>query len=261
MKLQCFIWTIVFVILILCGPSLQVIQNQQNAVSRPLLKYTPDILRSLNHSSVTVDKHSSDLPNPANNKTRKRGRKGGVRERLKRRRTRPFLPELVVGNARSLNNKIDELRACCKHLNEYRCASLLCFSETWFQESASNSSLDIEGFCLKRADRTCESSKTRGGGTCVYVNEKWCHPNNVHVKQQMCTPDLEMLTVILRPYYLPREFTKVTINILYVPPHANTANAMTTVTNKINRQMESFLSLATLTRPALKTTFQISNST
>ncbi|GFS20055.1 endonuclease domain of the non-LTR retrotransposon LINE-1 [Elysia marginata] len=212
MKFQCFAWTILFVILFLCGPTFQTFQQNQHAVSTPPFKYTPAILRSLNRPSVNVNKNNLDPYTPPGPKPRKRGRKGGVRERLKRRRSRPFFPELIIGNARSRNNKVDELRACTNYLNECRCASLLCFSETWFQESASDSSFDIDNFCLKRSDRTKASNKSRGGGTFLYINEKWCHPNNVHVKQQLCTPDLEMLTVVLRPFYLPREFTKATVN-------------------------------------------------
>ncbi|GFR69034.1 endonuclease domain of the non-LTR retrotransposon LINE-1, partial [Elysia marginata] len=129
-------------------------------------------------------------------------------------RSRPFLPELIIGNARSLDNKFDELRACTKYLSKYGCASLLCF----------------------RSDRTKASNKSRGGGTCLYVNEKWCHLNNVHVKQRLCTPDLEMLTVVLRQFYLPREFAKVTVNVVYVHPKANTIAAMSTVTNHVHKQ-------------------------
>ncbi|GFS19487.1 endonuclease domain of the non-LTR retrotransposon LINE-1 [Elysia marginata] len=109
------------------------------------------------------------------------------------------------------------------------------FSETSFAESAPDSSFDIDNFCQKRSDRTKASNKSRGGGTCLYVNEKWCHPNNVHVKQQLCTPDLEMLIVVLRPFYPPREFTKVTV-VVYVHSKANTIAAMSTVTNHVHEQ-------------------------
>ncbi|GFR64748.1 endonuclease domain of the non-LTR retrotransposon LINE-1, partial [Elysia marginata] len=190
----------------------------------------------MNRPSVNVNKNNKDPSTLPGLKAQKRGRKGGVREQLKRRRSRSFLPELIIGNARSRNNKIEELRAYTKYLNEYRCASLLCFSETWFAESASDSSFDIDNFCQKRSDRTKASYKSRGGGTCLYVNEKWCHPNNVHVKQQLCTPDLEMLNVALRPFYPPREFTKVTVNVVYVHPKANTIAAMSTVTNNVHEQ-------------------------
>ncbi|GFR91965.1 Pol-like protein [Elysia marginata] len=45
-----------------------------------------------------------------------------------------------------------------------------------------------------------------------------------------------MLTVVLKPFYLPREFTKVTVNVVYVHPKANTIAAMSTVTNHVHEQ-------------------------
>ncbi|KAJ8333842.1 hypothetical protein SKAU_G00411610 [Synaphobranchus kaupii] len=42
---------------------------------------------------------------------RKRGRRGGIRNRLRRRDTRTPLPSIILSNLRSLNNKVDEIRA------------------------------------------------------------------------------------------------------------------------------------------------------
>ncbi|KAJ8364456.1 hypothetical protein SKAU_G00132870 [Synaphobranchus kaupii] len=42
---------------------------------------------------------------------RKRGRRGGIRNRLRRRYTRPPLPSIILSKLRSLNNKVDEIRA------------------------------------------------------------------------------------------------------------------------------------------------------
>lgn len=41
---------------------------------------------------------------------RRRGKRGGVRQRLRRRGNRPALPSIILFNARSLRNKMDELR-------------------------------------------------------------------------------------------------------------------------------------------------------
>ena len=68
-----------------------------------------------------------------------------------------------------------------------------------------------------RTARTEESGKAGGGGVCVYVNEKWCHPNNAVIKRHWCSPHLECLTLSLRPYYLPREFSHIVYNTIYVP--------------------------------------------
>ncbi|GFR86232.1 endonuclease domain of the non-LTR retrotransposon LINE-1 [Elysia marginata] len=49
-----------------------------------------------------------------------------------------------------------------------------------------------------------------------------------------------MLTVVLRPFYLLRKFTKVTVNVVYVHPGANTIAAMSTVTNHVHEQQNQF---------------------
>ncbi|KAK3507224.1 hypothetical protein QTP70_011003 [Hemibagrus guttatus] len=51
-------------------------------------------------------------------------------------------------------------------------SAALCFTETWLHEAILDSALHLPGFQLFRADRDAESSgKTRGGGTCFYINE------------------------------------------------------------------------------------------
>ena len=61
---------------------------------------------------------------------RKRGKRGGLRVKTRRRKSRPFLPVVVLGNLQSIRNKIDELQACAKYFFEYRESSVMCFSET-----------------------------------------------------------------------------------------------------------------------------------
>jgi hypothetical protein len=67
------------------------------------------------------------------------------------------------------------------------------------------------------------SGKSRGGGIALLLNERWC--NNVTVKEKMCTKDVELLSVSIRPFYLPREFSNVFVTALYIPPDANVQNA------------------------------------
>lgn len=70
-----------------------------------------------------------------------------------------------------------------------------------------------------RADRTSQSGKVRGGGVCVYINNRWCE--NVKVHNRVCTPEVEMLTLSLRPFYLPWQFPAVVVTCTYIPPSAN----------------------------------------
>jgi ribosome assembly protein 1 len=64
---------------------------------------------------------------------------------------------------------------------------------------------EIPGFTMLRCDRSAdETGKSRGGGVCAYINSQWC--TNVTVREQLCTEHVDLLSVALRPFYLPREF-------------------------------------------------------
>ncbi|KAJ8028790.1 hypothetical protein HOLleu_31125 [Holothuria leucospilota] len=149
---------------------------------------------------------------------RKRGRAGGVRRRNKSRKNRPFLPSIIMGNVQSITNKTEELCANARYLSDFRYASVLSFTETWLTGNHSDSHVEIDGFKLLRGDRDLMATgKKSGGGVCVYINNMWCHPNNVFIKHHTCTPNLEMLTVSIRPFYLPREFSHVLLCTIYIP--------------------------------------------
>ncbi|KAK1806971.1 hypothetical protein P4O66_005464, partial [Electrophorus voltai] len=75
-------------------------------------------------------------------------------------------------------------------------------------------------------DRTADSGKSRGGGVCAMVNNSWCNNANVVTLARSCSPNLELLALKLRPFYLPGEFTSVIINTVYIPPQANMDTAL-----------------------------------
>jgi len=161
-----------------------------------------------------------------NKRRRKRGRKGGVRARTKRRGNKLHLPSIILGNVQSLNNKVDELCARAKFLSEYRTASVLCFTETWLKSETPNNHIEPDGFSVYRADRTAESGKELGtGGVCLFVNNRWC--KNVTIKDKICTPKLELLVVSCRPYFLPREIPCVIFIIVYLPEGHHTPSEET----------------------------------
>ena len=199
------------------------------------IQYSPAILKSLRNVSTKVTTTYTDQIPPEIRK-RKRGRKGGVRARYRRRAENPPLPAVITGNARSLNNKLEELCANAKFLNEYREAALICISETWFHKKVTDKNAAVENFSLYRCDRTFESEKDSGGGVCVYVNKSWCNNNNIHVTHESCTPDLEILPLSLRPYYIPREFPKIFLNTVYIPPHADTNVASHEILERVHQQ-------------------------
>ncbi len=62
---------------------------------------------------------------------RKRGKRAGVLVRLRRRPLRPPLPNILLANVKSLDNKLCELRAHISYQRETRDCCIICLTETW----------------------------------------------------------------------------------------------------------------------------------
>lgn len=147
-------------------------------------------------------------------KRRKRGSRGGILKRLRRRGSRLPLPAIILLNVRSLRNKTDELSALIKYDGDYRHTSLFCFTETWLSQETADFYLD--GFTLIWFDRdTFKTQKTVGGGLCMAVNNRWA--TNFTLRETDCSKHYEIMVVSFRPHYLPREFTQITVILVYVP--------------------------------------------
>ncbi|TWW54783.1 hypothetical protein D4764_0220080 [Takifugu flavidus] len=102
---------------------------------------------------------------------------------------------------------------------EYREASIMCFTETWLHGLIPDSNVTIAVFTTVRAARdTTAAGKKKGGGLAVFVSNRWCNPEHIHVKERVCSPHVELIAIGLRPYYLPREFTNVIAITVYIPP-------------------------------------------
>ncbi len=96
-----------------------------------------------------------------------------------------------------------------------------------------DSLLELAGFTLVWVNRGNQTGKKRGGGLAVFVNSKWCNPRHVTVKECICTPDIELMVVGLRPYYLPQEFSHIIVVIVYISPSvaaASTSDVIHSVT-------------------------------
>ncbi|XP_043084852.1 uncharacterized protein LOC122331469 [Puntigrus tetrazona] len=119
---------------------------------------------------------------------RRRGKRAGALVKLRQRGLRTPLPSIHLANLRSLPNKMDEL-------------------------------------LLLRADRVAElTGKSRGGGTCFYINERWC--TDVTVLKKMCCADVEALFINCKPFYSPREFCSFILVCVYIPPQAHVSLAL-----------------------------------
>lgn len=140
-----------------------------------------------------------------------------------------------MGNVRSLPGKMEELTALTRLQREYRECSLMCFTETWLNELSPDSHVSLDGFHIVRADRNADSGKRRGGGVAVFINERWCNPGHISVKERICTRDIELLAVSIRPYYLPRELSHVIAITVYIAPSADAAAACETLHSVVSR--------------------------
>ncbi|KAK1784814.1 hypothetical protein P4O66_003478 [Electrophorus voltai] len=201
------------------------------------ISYSRDALISLNlHSTHLKPSVSPDPRWPTEilreNKRcgarkRPRGKRAGIRNRLRAQAHRAPLPSILLANVQSLDNKLDDLRARIKFQRDIRDCNLLCFTESWLNPAVPNHAIQpAEFFSVHRMDRTADSGKSRGGRVCVMVNNSWCNNANVVILTRSCSPNLELLALKLRPFYLPREFTSVIINTVYIPPQANMDTAL-----------------------------------
>ena len=80
-------------------------------------------------------------------------------------------PEIIMGNMRSLGNKMDELGTLIKTQREYRECSILCFMETWLHLHFLDHSAAVHGFRTVWADRDIiRRGRKKRGGTALYVS-------------------------------------------------------------------------------------------
>ena len=169
---------------------------------------------------------------PTKQRKKKRGRRAGVLVRTRKRYFKPALPTILLANVQSIDNKMDELNARIKFQRDIRNCCVLAFVETWLVPEISDTAVTPSGFSIYRQDRTADSGKHRGGGVCVMVNFSWA--TDIAVLASHCSPVLELLTVKIRPFYLPREFTAVIVSVVYIPPQADKATALDELYGIIN---------------------------
>ena len=163
---------------------------------------------------------------------RKRGRRGGVRAKLRRRGIRTPLLTLTFDNVRSISNKVDEFAANCKFIMDYRESGFIAKMESWLQEKDDDGTVNIDEFSLVRGDKK-EVVKQRGGGVTVYVNDRWC--TQVNVKERLCSDNVKYLVISYRPFYLSREFNNVIITTVYIPPGADAKIASDILLNCVSK--------------------------
>ncbi len=63
---------------------------------------------------------------------------------------------------------------------------------------------------------------------------------NLHSIKSFCSPDLEFRMLLCRPFWLPREFTAIIITAVYIPPQANTDQALKELYGNISKQETAY---------------------
>ncbi|KAL0177296.1 hypothetical protein M9458_026190, partial [Cirrhinus mrigala] len=164
-------------------------------------------------------------------RTRRRGKRAGALVKLRQRGFRTALPSIHLANLCSLSNKTDELLMLTRTNKDFSKSAALCFTETWLNDAIPDGALHLPGYQLFRADHDTESTgKSRGGGTCFYINERWCTDVTV---LKMCCSDLEALFINCKPFYSPREFCSFILVSVYIPPQAHVNLALQQLADQI----------------------------
>ena len=111
------------------------------------------------------------------------------------------------------------LRLRLSYQRDIKNCNLLCLTESWLNDDTNN--IELAGFSMHRQNREAMSSKTRGGGVCLFFNNSWCKMSNVKEVSRYCSPEVEYLMISSRPHYLPREFSFILFVAVYLPPQTN----------------------------------------
>ncbi len=136
---------------------------------------------------------NNDHLNNRRRRKKHRGRRAGIRNRLRKRAHSPPLPSILLANVQSLENKMDDLRARISFQLDIRDCNILCLTKTWLTPTVPDTAVTpSDNFSVLRMDRTAEAGKTKSGGVCFMINRKWCDPRNISILSRSCSPHLHI---------------------------------------------------------------------
>lgn len=99
--------------------------------------------------------------------------------------------------------------------------SIINIQETKLKHDTSSGIIEIDGFHLLRLDRNLANfDDMGGGGLLTYVSKKWC-PQRPKIIEAISCPDVELLSVVCRPMYLPSRYRCIISINLYMRPQRN----------------------------------------
>ena len=107
--------------------------------------------------------------------------------------------------------KLDEIYSLCTELS----LGVFCITESWLSAKVPDQCISMQGFNTFRRDR--QDGRAHGGIFC-YISETipvykvWSDLDIQH---------LETIWVTIRPCHMPRDFSHITIAVVYHPPGSN----------------------------------------
>ncbi|XP_051518420.1 uncharacterized protein LOC127420290 [Myxocyprinus asiaticus] len=132
-----------------------------------------------------------------------------------------------------------ELHLLTRTNKDFSTSAALCFTETWLSKAIPDRALHLPGFQLFRANHITElTGKTRGGGTCFYINENWC--TDVTTLKRMCCPNLEALFINCKPFYSPQEFSSFILVSVYISPNVSLNTALQQLADQITDMEQQY---------------------
>lgn len=110
--------------------------------SRSTIVYTREDLLALCSIRIPLMER---LVIPNDIRRRRRGSRAGLKCWERKRRYKPCFPSIIMGNVRSLPNKMEELTALTRLQREYCECSIMCFTEAWLNGLITDSIVTLDG--------------------------------------------------------------------------------------------------------------------
>lgn len=117
----------------------------------------------------------------------KQGCRASAWERLRKTPHKTLLTSLFLTNARSVVNKMDELKLQLVDNRLIRECCALIITELWLHPAIPDAAVELEGCVLHHYNRNLNFQKKLGGGLCIYIMEQWA--NNTKAVDNHCSPD------------------------------------------------------------------------
>lgn len=124
--------------------------------------------------------------------------------------------KIMSWNVRSMLKKMSEIEACITKIQP----DVVCLVETWLNNSTAVSAISIPSYNLFRMDR-----HTRGGGLCIFINNKLDCDVDKYSHLNVCNSDIELCVLQIQ---LPQSKPFVFITC-YRPPQGNIDDALSSI--------------------------------